>query len=55
MQKDCGGEIKMDNQTLLAERKDRISKATALEKTDRTPVVLEMAGKNRKNFSCKVG
>lgn len=33
----------MDNQRLLAERKDRIAKATALEKNDRTPVVLEMA------------
>jgi len=33
----------MDNQTLLAERKDRLAKATALEKTDRTPVVLEFS------------
>jgi len=33
----------MDNQSLLAERGDRITKAVALEKTDRTPVVLEMA------------
>lgn len=39
----------MENQTLLAERKERIAKATALEKTDRTPVVLEMAA-----FSARV-
>ncbi|AET68473.1 uroporphyrinogen-III decarboxylase [Desulfosporosinus orientis DSM 765] len=33
----------MDSQVLLAERKARIAKAVALEETDRTPVILEMA------------
>jgi len=39
----------MDSQVLLAERKARLAKAAALEKTDRTPVVLEMSA-----FSARV-
>lgn len=33
----------MDNQALFEERKNRLAQAVALEKTDRTPVVLEMS------------